>query len=98
MSEYMITCDLPKLITEELVQLVPQQRAVVNQLFKKGALTGYTLALDRSKLWITALSNSEEGVMEILAQMPIMPFMQVEIYPLAFHNAARVILPALSLN
>ena len=98
MSEYMVTCDLPEVITEELMSLIPEQRAVVNKLFQTGVLTGYTLASDRTKLWITMLANDEEQVMETLAKMPVMPFLRVEIYPLAFHNAARVVLPALSLN
>lgn len=98
MSEYMVSCDLPEVISEELMSLIPEQRKVVNKLFQTGVLTGYTLALDRTKLWITLLAHDEEQVMETLAKMPVMPFLRVDIHPLAFHNAARVVLPALSLN
>lgn len=97
-SEYMVACDLPEVISEELMSLIPEQRQLVNKLFQTGVLTGYTLSLDRSKLWITMLGDNEEKVMDTLAKMPVMPFLRVEIYPLAFHNAARVVLPALSLN
>ena len=96
--EYMVTCDLPSTLTQDFMELIPEQREVVNKMFQKGAFTSYTLALDRSKLWITILGNSEEEVMEKLAELPLMPYMQVEIYQLAFHNAARVVLPAVSLN
>ncbi len=98
MVEYMITCDLPEVLTEEFMDLIPEQREEVNNLFQAGIFTGYTLALDRSKLWITLLGKDEEQVMEVLARLPLMPYFRVEIYPLAFHNAARVVLPALSLN
>ena len=97
-SEYMVSCDLPEIISEELMSLIPEQRQLVNKLFQTGVLTGYTLSLDRSKLWITMLGDDEDKVMDVLAKMPVMPFLRVEIYPLAFHNAARVVLPALSLN
>lgn len=94
----MVTCDLPEELTEEFMNLIPEQRQEVNKLFQNGVFTSYTLALDRSKLWITLFQEDEEKVMEILAQLPLMPYFRVEIYPLAFHNAARVVLPALSLN
>jgi hypothetical protein len=97
-SEYMVTCDLPDVFSEELMSIIPNQRRVVNKLFQTGVFTGYTLSLDHSKIWITLLSNDEENVLNILEKMPVMPYIKVEIYPLAFHNAARVVLPALSLN
>ena len=97
-SEYMVACELPEILTEELMALIPDQRQMVSKLFQTGVLTGYTLSLDRSQLWITMLGDNENKVMDVLAKMPVMPFLTVEIYPLAFHNAARVVLPALSLN
>ena len=98
MSEYMITCDLPETLTEDFMNLIPKHRAMVNDFMKKGIFTTYTLALDRSKLWITLLSDDEEAVMEKLAELPLMPYLRIEIYELAFHQAVRVVLPALSLN
>lgn len=98
MVEYMVTCDLPEELTEEFMNMIPEQREEVNKLFQSGVFTSYTLALDRSKLWITLFGKDEESVMEALARLPLMPYFRVEIYPLAFHNAARVVLPALSLN
>lgn len=97
-SEYMVTCDLPEVLTNEFLGLIPEQRQMVNQLFETGVLTGYTLALDRSKLWITLIGSDEEDVMDTLANFPLMPYFQVDIHPLAFNNAARIVLPALSLN
>jgi len=98
MVEYMVTCDLPEELTEKFLGLVPEQREKVNELFKSGIFTSYTLALDRSKLWITLFSETEEQVMDVLIQLPLIEYFRVEIFPLAFHNAARVVLPALSLN
>ncbi|MGB0862811.1 MAG: muconolactone Delta-isomerase family protein [Saprospiraceae bacterium] len=96
--EYMVTCDLPSTLTPDFLELIPEQREIVDKMFQKGTLTSYILALDRSKLWITILGTNEEEVMEKLAKLPLMPYMRVEIYELAFHNAARVVLPAVSLN
>ncbi len=94
----MVTCDLPSTLTPDFLELIPEQREIVDKMFQKGTLTSYILALDRSKLWITILGTNEEEVMEKLAKLPLMPYMRVEIYELAFHNAARVVLPAVSLN
>jgi muconolactone delta-isomerase len=96
--EYMVTCDLPETLPQEFMDLIPEQREVVNKMFEKGAFTSYILALDRSKLWITILGNSEEEIMEKLAELPLISYLRIDIYQLAFHNAARVVLPAVSLN
>ena len=98
MTEFMVTCDLPNTLTEEFMGLIPEHRQMVNKMFQKGVFTSYTLSLDRSKLWIILLGDDEEAVMSQLAKLPLMPYFRVEIYPLAFHNAARVVLPAVSLN
>lgn len=98
MAEYMITCDLPMQQDAEFMSMIPDQQAAVSRLFKGGILTSYTLSLDRLKLWMTMLADSEEQVMVHLAEMPMMPYFKVDIHPLMFHNAARVVLPAVSLN
>lgn len=95
--EYLIDIDLPEL-TKEFIELIPSQVAMTNRLMKKGKLTSYTLASDRTKLWVTLNAASEDEVIEILQSFPIYSYLQYKIYKLAFNNYVSFSLPKVSLN
>ena len=98
MNNYMIDILLPDVFNDEFVSLIPAQRAHVNGLLDERQISSYTLSLDRSKLWATVPANSEEEVMDILAEMPLMKYMKVSIYELAFYETATMGMLQLSLN
>ena len=98
MQQFMVHITLPSELTEEFFSLIPKQRALVNQLFSKGTLTSYALALDRSKLWATIAAESEEEVVYIMSQLPLRKFMQIDIHQLAFHQNTSVNLARISMN
>lgn len=98
MNSYMVDIALPEVFTPDFVKLIPAQRAHVNALLGERIIDTYTLALDRSKLWATVSAANEEEVMDVLAEMPLMKYMKVNIYELAFHESSQVFMPELSLN
>jgi len=98
MNQYLAAISLPTHLTEEFVALIPAQRKHVNQLIGDGTLTGYSLALDRSKLWVTMVAETAREAEEIVAAFPLWKFFEVEIYPLAFHQSSRAALLKVSLN
>ncbi len=95
--EYMVDIELPEL-TKEFIELIPGQVAITNRLMKKGKLTSYTLAQDRTKLWVTLNAATEEEVIEILKSFPIYSYLNYKIYKLAFNNNISFTLPKVSLN
>jgi muconolactone delta-isomerase len=97
MNQYMVSMDLPSL-SEIFIQLIPSQRARVAELMAEGKLLSYTLALDRTKLWITAAADSENSVREMLASLPLTKFMKVTVQQLAFNEVRSMTLPKFSLN
>jgi muconolactone delta-isomerase len=98
MQQFMVTVSLPSELTEEFFSLVPQQPALVNQLFNQGKLTSYSLALDRSRLWATLTTESEEEVVHIVSLLPLRKYMKVEIHHLAFHQNTMHNLARISMN
>jgi hypothetical protein len=98
MNQYMVEIELPKKLTNEFVQLIPRQRAMVADLLKKEVITSYTLSVDRSKLWITFCAPSEEMVVDMLGKFPIRRFMRFQITEALFHEHAHANLPSFSLN
>ncbi len=98
MNQYMIDIDLPEQLDSEFLALIPAQRAKINQLMTKGMISSYSLALDRSKLWVVLLSESEAEAWEVYETFPLADYMNPSLVELAFHNSRKVALPQLSLN
>jgi hypothetical protein len=87
----MVEFELPESLTEYFLSLVPSQRETVEILMSEGKIRSYSLALDRSVLWVIMESESEFDVMEIISQLPLSDFMHPYISELMFHNSAMAI-------
>lgn len=98
MKEYMGTIAFPAVIDEEFISLVPRQRAMVNALMGKGVITSYSLSANRQTLWVTIMAESEDKVHATLKQMPLFPYMNIEVQELMFHNPPIIAQPSISLN
>jgi muconolactone delta-isomerase len=94
---YMIEFELPEAPSETFFSLIPRQRYMINNLMAEGRVKSYSLALDRSRLWVIANADSEFELMEMLADLPLSPFMEPTICELMFHNSHEVLAP-FSLN
>lgn len=94
---FMIEFDLPEAPDEEFFSLIPRQRYVINNLMAEGVIKSYSLAVDRSRLWVIAQAESEFAVMEIIADMPLSPYMTPVVSELMFHNSYEAVMP-FSLN
>ena len=74
MHLYMVEIGLPHYFSQEFMALIPEQRALVNELQSDGVIHSYSLSLDRSKLWVVMVAESPEEVDDILESFPIMPY------------------------
>ena len=98
MNTYMISIQLPRELTQEFISLIPKQRARINELMDKGKVLQYSLAIDRSQLWVIVFAKSESRAMDIISTFPLIHFMKPQIYELAFHNSISNELPKLIMN
>ncbi len=98
MNTYMINITLSSLIDENFVSLIPKQRAHINKLMNKDIVLQYSLAIDRSRLWVILKAKSENNAMDIISEFPLIHYMQPEITELAFHNSLANELPRLIMN
>ncbi|RME95805.1 MAG: hypothetical protein D6772_12700 [Bacteroidetes bacterium] len=88
----MVTFALPSHFNEEFTALIPRQRFVINQMMVEGVVLNYSLAADRSQLWAIMTAESEFELMEELARMPLIDFLEPEISQLMFHNSAMEVM------
>lgn len=98
MREFMVELDIPKMLPNSFVDLVPVQRETVVELLEDNKITSYTLAVDRSKLWIIVNAAHKTEVMDILDLLPLTKFLTYQIFELMFHNKQDVDIPQPSLN
>ena len=96
--QYMVDFKLPNTLTQDFMDLVPYQRMAVNKLFEEGKLVNYALSLENSKLWAVFTAKSELEVMDMIADLPLTPYMKVDINLLTFYNDAKTQIPKFSMN
>lgn len=96
--QYMVDFTLPTTLSEDFLQLIPQQRAKANQLFNEGKLLNYALSLDNHKMWAVFSASSELEVNEMLDAMPLTRFMEFQISILTFFNTVNVETAVFSVN
>ncbi len=98
MNHFIAEIDLIAPYSEEFVSLVPFQREKIDVMMGEGIIVSYSLSLNRSKLWVVFIANSEEEVYELVGAFPLIEFMEPTVYELAFHNSISNNFPVISLN
>lgn len=98
MKTFMFSIQLPTELTQEFISLIPKQRALIDKLMEDGKIIQYSLALDRSQLWVTIAANSERKAMELFSTFPLVDFMIPTIFELAFQNSISNQLPKMIMN
>jgi Muconolactone delta-isomerase len=96
MPQFMVEFDLPD-FTEAFIALIPEQRMKINELLEEGKISSYSLSMDRAKLWCLVNADSETGVMDIIADFPLIAYMHPTVYELMFSNSVTRV-PSFSLN
>jgi hypothetical protein len=97
MEQYLVEIFLPE-FTEEFFELVPAQREYIDKCMTKGSIRSYSLAADRSKLWVVFTTKDESEMIRTLKRFPIISWVNYKTYPLMFHNSMEMMIPSISLN
>ncbi len=87
--QYMVEFELPEVITQEFMELIPAQREVVERLMLEGKMHSYALASDQTMAWAIIEADSEFTAMEILTELPLCEFLIPFVSELDFHQSAH---------
>jgi len=98
MKQFIADIELPDVLTEDFLKLIPEQRQVVDELLTNGKIYFYSLAFDRSRLWVGIRADNETEVWNILYSFPLIEYMNADVFELAFHNTEKIGVFELSLN
>lgn len=97
MKQYMVEFEILNQFDVEFLQLIPEQRNVVNSLFQEGVLMSYSLNVERTRLWAIFHVDNESKLIHLIDSFPLSRFMSYEYCELMFHNSLHLI-PSISLN
>jgi hypothetical protein len=95
---FQVHIKLPEIFSTRFAALIPLQYEKVNELLEKRVILNYALDMSRVNLWVTIQAKDQVEAMDILATFPIIRHVKVEIFELAFFDAAPVGLPELIMN
>ncbi len=93
----MVEFDIPQPLTEDFLDIIPDQRTVIDRLFTDGKLLSYTVASDRTRVWAVMIAESESELLSYIDRLPMTPYMDYDYNELMFHNTVHL-MPAMSLN
>lgn len=93
----MVEFDVPETLSEDLLDLIPEQREAIDLLFSGGKLLSYTVANDRTRVWAVMIAGSESELISIIDELPMTPYMDYDYSELIFYNTVHL-MPAMSLN
>lgn len=93
----MVEFDVPDPLTEEFLEMIPEQRESLDGLFSNGKLLSYTVASDRTRVWAVMIAESESELLSYIDDLPMTPFMDYDYCELMFYNTVHL-MPAMSLN
>ncbi|NNE29952.1 MAG: hypothetical protein HKN16_09955 [Saprospiraceae bacterium] len=96
--QFLVDFKLPDYLSEDFMELIPYQRAMVNRLFKDGKMMNYALSLESSRLWCVINATTEDEVQGTIQELPLTKFMNFEICILTFYNSMEPVTPDFSMN
>jgi len=94
---YMVEFELPSMMAPEFLARIPEQRNRVDEFMAEGRIRSYSLAVNRSRLWMIVVADSDFEVMQLIGQLPLIDFMIPSINSLMFHHSMEALM-AVSLN
>lgn len=87
---YMVELVVNEIPYEDFVALLPEHRKMVHDFIYKDIFLSYTVAQDRSKVWIMIKSNSESELVHYIEKLPLTPYMDYTYTELMFLEWAPV--------
>jgi hypothetical protein len=98
MNSYMVDIDLPELLSNEFIKLIPKQRSFVKKMMSEGVISNYSLSFDRKKLWVVINADTPLEAKTIVESFPIYNHIKYKINSLLFHETNITSIPHMWLN
>jgi len=96
MKKYLLTAKFEW--TEDMMQLVPEHREIVNSLIDEQVIDHYVVSMETQTVWITMNAKTKREAKSYLSPSPLYKHWKVQVYELMVWDGQNYRLPALQLN
>ncbi len=97
--QFMVDFTLPKVLSDDFLELIPKQKDAVQNYFLNGSIISYAFSKESSKLWAVFNAYSYKDVKRLIFKLPLSKYMNANISPLTFnHTASAFEIPVFSHN
>jgi muconolactone delta-isomerase len=86
MNYYMVDISLPVNYDEGYVDLIPEQVEYINELMEEEEIISFSISVDRTKLWVILAADTEEEVVDSIAEFPLRPYFNFKVHQLSHYN------------
>lgn len=87
---YMVEFKIPDFPDEEFISTIPNQRAKVHEFLINEVILSYSLAHDRSKLWVQIKAASESELLHYIESLPLTKYLDYQYTELMFVEALPI--------
>jgi hypothetical protein len=81
---YMVEMTVPDYPTDDFFEIIPEHRSKVHELMLKDIIVSYSLAGDRSKLWVIIKAGSESELLMHIESLPLTKYLDYTYNELMF--------------
>lgn len=85
----MFSCTMPEILDDRFLSLLPRQRILVDRLLASNRIVSYALSFSTAQIWIIVSVEDEDEAFDLMALLPLTPYLQVEISALAMHQTMK---------
>ncbi|GAA4847177.1 hypothetical protein [Algivirga pacifica] len=97
--QYIIEAEMPEVLSENLMDLIPDDLEKVQQLMSEQVIYSYSMSADQKRVWVLIEAEDEEEVEDIMRGLEITEHLHYEIHELAFmQQSSSFNIPSFSLN
>jgi hypothetical protein len=96
MKKYLITASF--VWTEDLMQLIPDHREVINALIDDQVIEHYVVSMEKQTAWITINAKNKREAKALLLPSPLYKHWKMQVNELMVWDGQNYRLPALQLN
>lgn len=98
MKHFQVSIYLNEELDERFWELIPEHRNTINQLMLDGKIVTYSINAERTKGWITLMTENVKETRSIIKSLPIVDYFTFEIDELFIFDNTSSGLPQFILN
>ncbi|PWJ44696.1 muconolactone Delta-isomerase family protein [Sediminitomix flava] len=97
-TKYLIEIDLPENLSDQFEDVLTLHHHRIEEMIMSGTLVSYSESFEDNKIWLVFEAEEKSEALEYLSTLPIIDFVEFDIFTLSVHEQKPIDIPSFSLN